>query len=77
MGVGSGPDAIEARTVIPTSSPEKVIQSITAWFADQPTIAALGIASFGPLDVDSQSPNWGHITRTTKAGGAMQTLPRL
>lgn len=67
IGVGTGPDAIEARTVIPTSSPDKVLQAIADWFADQPKIAALGIASFGPLDLDPQSPNWGHITRTTKA----------
>lgn len=68
MGVGTGPDAIEARMVIPTSSPHKVLQAIADWFVDQPTIAALGIASFGPLDLDPQSRNWGHITRTTKAG---------
>jgi fructokinase len=27
---------------------------------------AIGIASFGPLDLDRASPTWGHITRTPK-----------
>ena len=31
---------------------------------------ALGIASFGPLDLDERSPTYGHITSTPKAGWA-------
>lgn len=68
MGIGTGPASIEARNVIPTSSPDKVLRAVTDWFADQPKIAALGIASFGPLDLDPQSGRWGHITGTTKPG---------
>ena len=68
MGVGTGPDAIEARMLIPTSSPSKALQAITSWFAAQPKIAALGIASFGPIDLNPQSNNWGYITRTPKPG---------
>lgn len=68
VGVGTGPDAIEARAVFATTSPDEVLGAITDWFTRQPKIAALGIASFGPLDLDAQSDTWGHITRTTKPG---------
>jgi fructokinase len=68
MGVGTGPNDIEARMVIPTSSPETVLQNIMDWFADQGPISALGISSFGPLDLDPLSETWGHINKTTKPG---------
>lgn len=53
---------------IPTTTPEETLATAADWFAAQGRIAALGIASFGPVDLDAASPNWGHITATPKAG---------
>jgi len=67
VGVGDKSRQIHARTRIDTTRPEKTIPSAIDWLRGQgDDYAAVGIASFGPLDLDPASPKWGHITRTTK-----------
>lgn len=67
VGVGDASRRIHARTRIDTVVPEQTIPAAIAWLQEQETdYAAVGIASFGPLDLDQASPTWGHITRTTK-----------
>lgn len=68
LAVGPTPTEIAARHVIPTRSPEETLAESGDWFAAQGAIDALGIASFGPVDLDRASPTWGHITRTPKPG---------
>jgi len=70
LAVGHAPDAIVARHVIPTRSPAETLAQATAWFARQEPLAAIGIASFGPVDLDPASPRWGHILATPKPGWA-------
>ncbi len=54
---------------VPTTTPAETLGSLTDWLqmkqADTP-YAALGIASFGPLALDSRAPLFGHITTTPK-----------
>lgn len=61
-----------AQERVDTTSPEQTLPQIRAilrrWFETRPDIAALGIASFGPVDVDLASPGWGHIGQTPKPG---------
>lgn len=65
--VGSGPMSIAARVEFPTTSPPETIGRAVEFFrAHRP--AAIGIASFGPLDLDSASPTYGHLTSTPKSG---------
>ncbi|MEU0555516.1 ROK family protein [Dactylosporangium sp. NPDC006015] len=65
--VGVGPDAVVDRTTIPTTSPGETLDRVIAYFRAQRAagrdIAALGVASFGPLDLAS-----GRITTTPKPG---------
>ncbi len=68
LAVGPSPAEIFARHVIPTRMPQETLAEAAAWFAAQGHIDALGIASFGPVDLDPASPTWGHITRTPKPG---------
>ena len=70
LAVGPSPDRITARHAIPTRHPAETLAEATAWFASQPPVRALGIASFGPVELDSDAPNWGHITNTPKPGWA-------
>jgi fructokinase len=67
---GTGPEDIRAETVFPTTSPEETIGRAIDFFreeAKQYPLAAIGIGSFGPLDLDHDSPTYGYITSTPKA----------
>lgn len=65
--VGSAPDHLARRAVIPTTTPDETLEKVAEFFAGE-RLAAVGIASFGPLDLDPASPRYGHITTTPKAG---------
>lgn len=67
VGVGDTSRQIHARTRIATTRPEDTIPAAVEWLrARGDDYVAVGIASFGPLDLDRASPTWGHITRTAK-----------
>jgi fructokinase len=69
--VGTGPDDIRAEARIPTTTPEETLEEVLGFFrrqAGQGPPAAVGIASFGPVDLDPGSPTYGFTTTTTKPG---------
>lgn len=55
-----------------TISPGETIGATIAWLKaaaiKHGPLRAIGIASFGPLELNREAANWGHITTTTKAG---------
>lgn len=57
---------------IDTTVPEETLPQTFDWLRQAQVrhgaFAALGIASFGPVELDRASANWGHITATTKPG---------
>jgi fructokinase len=70
--VGSGPDDLD-RYEFPTGdNPTQVMSAATDWLMQQQSkrglLHAIGIGSFGPLDLDERSPSYGHITSTPKPG---------
>jgi len=76
--VGSGPEDIRATRVVPTTTPDETIGQVSEFFAAHRDVEALGIGSFGPVDVDPASPTWGFITSTPKPGWAdVDVAPRL
>jgi fructokinase len=69
--VGTGAGALGAELRIPTTSPAETLPRAIAFFeaeAARTPLAALGIASFGPVDLDPASATWGWITSTPKPG---------
>src|SRR3546814_2464281 len=66
-----GPTHVLDQRTIPTTVPGEtlpaIVATLTAWYRD-PGFAALGIASFGPLDLAPRSPRYGHILATNKPG---------
>jgi fructokinase len=67
LGIADPSHRITARHRIPTTTPAEVLPAAIAWFHEQGLLpAAIGIASFGPLNLDRASPGWGHVTRTPK-----------
>jgi fructokinase len=70
--VGSGPDDLRAEVTIETTrDPRETIGAAIRFFEEQAgetPLAAIGIASFGPLDLDPRSETFGFITSTPKPG---------
>lgn len=71
--IGTGPDDIRARTQVPTGSdPQAALngieEALRRGMSLHGPIQALGIASFGPLDLSHDSPTFGAITSTVKPG---------
>lgn len=66
--VGTGPgDLTETR--FPTTTPDETIGRALEFFRPyRGQLTALGIASFGPVDLNPHSPTWGYITTTPKPG---------
>ena len=69
--VGTGPNHLIQEERFPTTTPcETVDRAIEVFlpYLKNGDLAAVGIASFGPLDLDLNSPTYGYITTTPKAG---------
>jgi len=68
---GTGPQDLRARIEFATTSPQETIGRAITFLQEQAKrerLLAVGIASFGPIDVNPASPRWGHITSTPKPG---------
>lgn len=68
VGIGTAGGRVIERAVLPTTMPEETLLAIARWFAARAPVAALGIASFGPVQLDPAAADWGSITATTKPG---------
>jgi fructokinase len=69
--IGSGPADIHDETRFPTTTPDEAIGRAIEFFRSrQAALAAIGIASFGPVDPARRSPTYGYITSTPKPGWA-------
>ncbi len=53
------------RVSIPTTKPEETMEEVFAFF-DRYPIETIGIGSFGPIDVNTNSTTYGYITSTPK-----------
>jgi len=86
--IGRNPQEILAQATFPTTLPDETVQQAVEFFRQGEQrfgeLAAIGIASFGPVDPRPGSPTFGYITTTPKAGwadfnflGAVQKALRL
>lgn len=67
--IGTGPDHVVDETRFSTTLPDETIRKTIAFFAPyagRGELAAVGIATFGPVDLNPLSPTYGHITTTPK-----------
>lgn len=65
--IGTIEGTLIERIQIDTATPEITMPKVIAFFQKHP-IKALGIASFGPIDIDKTSHTYGNITSTPKPG---------
>lgn len=69
--VGNGPDKLVDEKRFPTTSPAETIGRVVEFFspyARRGELAAVGIAAFGPVDLNRNSRTYGYITTTPKPG---------
>ena len=50
----------------PTGDPKETIEKVVEFFDQYKNIQAMGIGSFGPIDIDRDSSSYGYITSTPK-----------
>lgn len=65
LAIGTEDGKILEQKSIPTISPEETLPQIIDYFKGK-EIAALGIACFGPIDLNKNSETYGYITTTPK-----------
>ena len=66
-GVGTASGELMWEERIPTTSPLETIEHVMACFESRDEhLAAMGIGSFGPIQVDRRSPHFGFITSSPK-----------
>jgi fructokinase len=74
VGRGARSEILAREEFATGSDPTDVLARVIAWLREQETrvgaIPAVGIASFGPVDLDPASPTYGFITTTPKQGWA-------
>ena len=68
--VGTGPDDLRAAETFSTTTPTETLGRAVAFFEREGPVAALGVGSFGPVDLILTSPTWGYVTTTPKPGWA-------
>ena len=70
--VATDPQNIVDEIRFPTTTPAETLQQAVSFFEKYANqgLAAVGMASFGPVDLDPVSPTFGHVTTTPKPGWA-------
>jgi fructokinase len=75
--VGTDPEHLVEERRIPTTNPTETITRVLEFFgpyARRAELAAVGIASFGPIDLNHASQTYGTITTTPKPGWSQVDL---
>ena len=71
--IAGGPDDIRAEVRFPTTQPQETLGKVIAFFQENQVkykepLVSIGVACFGPIDLNPQSAKYGYITTTPKAG---------
>jgi fructokinase len=68
--IGTGPANVVAAVRFPTADPETLDRVVEFFlpYVRRGELAAVGIGSFGPVDLVPDSPTYGHVTTTPKPG---------
>jgi fructokinase len=66
--VGSTPDNLRAEVRFPTTTPDETLERTIEFFTGRGPLDAIGIAMFGPLNLDRESADYGRVGPTPKPG---------
>lgn len=73
VGIGNEKGHLLDQYEFPTAEPTAAVEQICRYFEDK-AIEALGIGTFGPVDVHEDSSTYGYILDTPKPGWSMYPL---
>lgn len=62
----SSPTVLVDRFEVPTTTPQETLNEIMGWLESRGPFVAVGVASFGPVDLDTNSSSYGWILNTPK-----------
>lgn len=68
IAFGTCPDDLSEAIRIPTTSPDETLARISDALQKAGPLTAIGIATFGPVQLNRSAVNWGCILRTPKPG---------
>jgi len=71
--LGTGPQDIREEIRFPTTTPDETLGKMIEFFKpfrDSDVLGGIGIAAFGPVDLNPDSDTYGYITSTPKPGWA-------
>lgn len=68
LAVATPDGSIVDRARVDTRTPDETFAQVAEFFGRHEELQGIGVASFGPLDIDPVSPDYGMITTTTKPG---------
>ncbi|QTN31624.1 ROK family protein [Akkermansiaceae bacterium] len=66
VAIGESDGTLIEERRYPTSTPEETFQKAIEWFSGKGTPEAMGIAAFGPVQVNPKAANWGEMLPTPK-----------
>jgi fructokinase len=76
--IGQGPDVLLSRCRLPTTTPADTLAAVREFFRrgerEFGKLRAIGVAGFGPLDIDRASATFGCLLDTPKAGWSGASL---
>lgn len=73
VAVGTSPADLSSPHRIPTGTPQETLSAVVDYLSTHP-VDAVGVASFGPLDLDPASPGFGRIESTPKPGWSNEDI---
>lgn len=59
---------LSAQRIFPTTSVDETLNAICEFFEQSPAIVSLGVGSFGPVQLDYSSAEYGYIYNSPKSG---------
>lgn len=68
VAVGERDGTVHDELRFPTTSPEDTFVRAIEWFRAKGVPSAIGIAAFGPVQIQTRAKNWGEMLATPKPG---------
>lgn len=66
VAIGESDGTLQEEYRFPTTSPEETLKNAAQWIKERGTPSAIGIAAFGPVQVNPKAKNWGDMLKTPK-----------